>query len=77
MLLLEHGTPASHPDGVACGSQSWASVGPHEGWHCEAAPLFAVRTQQTWPGGQFAAPLHFRAEVSPPPVHPASAPLHA
>lgn len=66
MLLLEHWTPASHPENAAFRSQSCASFGPHAGWHCDEAPLFTLLTQQTWPGGQFAAPLHLRAEVSPP-----------
>jgi hypothetical protein len=76
MLSFEHGTPASHPDGVTLGSQSCASPCPQAVWHCEDATSFRARTQQTWPGGQFAAPLHFRADVSPP-GHPPSAPLHA
>jgi hypothetical protein len=75
MLLLEHWTPASHPDGAAFGSHNCASFCPHRAWHSDAAPRLSSRTQHTVLGGQFAAPLHLSADVSPP-GHPASAALH-
>ncbi len=66
MLLLEQGSAALHPVGTAAGSQSCASLFPHEALHAEVVRVLFWVTQHTVPAPQFAAPRHLSAVVFPP-----------
>jgi hypothetical protein len=71
MFLVEQGSFAAQPVTAADGSQSCASLLPHEALHDEVVALLLWLTQHTVPGAQLACPLHLSAVGGLPPLPPA------
>lgn len=70
MFLFEQGSLAAHPVALAEGSQSCASLSPHEALHDELVVLLLRDTQHTVPGAQLAWLLHLSAVGAFPPLPP-------